>query len=91
MLPLWHDLNNHYYEEKGTCMGLINHIGILSDGRIIPCCLDTLGNLTLGNIYQDEIPDIYNQDIVKDMIKGFKNNYKCQELCRHCSFIEVKK
>lgn len=88
---IWPDLNNHYYEEKGTCMGLINHIGILSDGRIIPCCLDTLGNLTLGNIYQDEIPDIYNQDIVKDMIKGFKNNYKCQELCRHCSFIEVKK
>ena len=88
---VWPDLNNHYYEEKGTCMGLINHIGILSDGRIIPCCLDTLGNLTLGNIYQDEIPDIYNKDIVKDMIKGFKNNYKCQELCRHCSFIEVKK
>lgn len=87
---IWPDLNNNYYEECGTCKGLINHIGILSDGTIIPCCLDSLGILKLGNIYEDTIEDIYNQDIVKEMIKGFKENKKIKELCKHCHFLEVK-
>ena len=88
---IWPDMNNNYYNTNGTCKGLIDHIGILSDGSIIPCCLDSKGIINLGNIYQDDINDIYNKEIVKEMIKGFKNNYKCQELCRHCSFLENKK
>ena len=66
-----------YYNTNGTCKGLIDHIGILSDGSIIPCCLDSKGIINLGNIYQDDINDIYNKEIVREMIKGFKNNYKC--------------
>ena len=85
---IWPDLDNNYYSSIGTCKGLINHIGILSDGTIIPCCLDSKGIINLGNIYTDSIEDIFNQDRVKKMITGFKNNYKCEELCKHCSFIE---
>lgn len=86
---IWPDLNNNYYNKTGTCKGLIDHIGILSDGTIIPCCLDSLGNINLGNIYQDNLDDIFNKQIVKDMKYGFKNNYKCQELCRHCNFLNL--
>lgn len=85
---IWPDLNNNYYNSNGKCMGLIDHIGILSDGAIIPCCLDSKGIIDLGNIYKDNIQDIFNKDIVKEMINGFKNGYKCQELCRHCSFLD---
>ena len=87
---IWPDLNNNYYNEIGTCKGLIDHIGILSDGRIIPCCLDSQGIITLGNIYEDNLEDILNKEIVKKMKDGFRNNYKCEQLCRHCSFLEVK-
>jgi len=87
---IWPDLNNNYYNEVGTCKGLIDHIGILSDGTIIPCCLDSQKIINLGNIYQDNLEEIFNKEIVKEMIKGFKNNYKCQELCKHCSFLGVK-
>ena len=85
---IWPDLNNNYYNEVGTCKGLIDHIGILSDGTIIPCCLDSNGIINLGNIYDDNINDILNSKRVKDMINGFKRHYKCEELCRHCSFIK---
>ena len=85
---VWPDLNNSYYNINGKCMGLIDHIGILSDGSIIPCCLDSKGDIKLGNIYTDNLDDILNKKIVKDMISGFKNNYKCQELCRHCCFLD---
>ncbi len=85
---IWPDLNNKYYNEFGTCKGLIDHIGILSDGTIIPCCLDSKGIINLGNIYRDNIDDIFKTDRVKDIIKGFKSNHKCEELCKHCSFLE---
>ena len=88
---IWPNLNNNYYNEKGKCMGLIDHIGILSDGTIIPCCLDSKGIINLGNIYFEELDTILDKPIVKDMIEGFKNGKKCQELCKHCSFLESHK
>ena len=88
---IWPDLNNEYYNELGRCKGLIDHIGILSNGTIIPCCLDSKGIINLGNIYQENIEDILEKNIVKEMIEGFKKGHKCQELCKHCSFLEHKK
>lgn len=87
---IWPDLNNNYYSEIGTCKGLIDHIGILSDGTIIPCCLDSRGVINLGNIFTDNIDDILKEERVKKIIIGFKNNYKCEELCKHCHFLDNK-
>lgn len=88
---IWPDLNNNYYNEIGKCKGLIDHIGILSNGTIVPCCLDSTGIINLGNIYDETIETILNKTIVKEMINGFKKGYKCQELCKHCSFLENTK
>lgn len=85
---IWPDMKNNYYSDIGTCYGLIDHIGILVDGTIIPCCLDSRGEINLGNIYKDNLEDILNSDRVNKMINGFKNNKKCEELCKHCKFIE---
>ena len=85
---VWPNLNNNYYNEVGTCRGLIDHIGILSNGTIIPCCLDSKAIINLGNIYKDNIEDIFNQDRVKNMIECFKSNYKCEEVCKHCRFLD---
>lgn len=85
---IWPDLNNSYYNESGKCYGLTDHIGILVDGTIVPCCLDTLGIINLGNIFKEEIDEILNKKIVIKMIEGFKNNKKEMELCKHCNFLE---
>lgn len=88
---IWPDLNNDYYNEKGRCYGLIDHIGILCDGTVIPCCLDSLGCISLGNIFESDLDSILNCDRVSNMIKGFKCGIKCEELCKHCSFLDEKK
>lgn len=85
---IWPDLENNYYEEKGTCYALKDHIGILSDGTIVPCCLDTKGTINLGNIYKDNLENILNSRIVQTMLIGFQQHKKKEELCKHCSFIE---
>lgn len=83
---IWPDLNNNYYSETGKCYGLIDHIGILVDGTIVPCCLDSRGIINLGNIYKDDLNEILNSECVVKMINGFKNNKKVERLCTHCNF-----
>ena len=85
---IWPSLNNQYYSEVGTCRGLIDHIGILSDGTIIPCCLDSEGIINLGNIYHNSLDEVYNKSLVKEMICGFRNHQKVHELCKHCYFLK---
>lgn len=87
---IWPDINNNYYSEWGRCNGLKDHIGILVNGTIIPCCLDSTGYINLGNIYGEDLEDVLNKEIVKNMLNGFKNGKKCQELCKHCSFLETR-
>ena len=87
---IWPDLNNEYYNEEGTCYALKDHIGILVDGTIIPCCLDTLGTINFGNIFTTNLEDIINSDRYKNMLECFKSNKKCEELCKHCNFLNTK-
>lgn len=87
---IWPDLNNDYYNEIGTCYALRDHIGILVNGDIIPCCLDANGIIKLGNIFNDTLDDVINSDRYKYMLNGFKNNRKCEELCKKCNFLHIK-
>ena len=85
---LWPDMNNRFYNENGTCYGLIDHIGILVDGTVIPCCLDSRGEIALGNIYKESLEDILKKERVKNIINGLKTNKKTEGLCKHCNFIQ---
>jgi radical SAM protein with 4Fe4S-binding SPASM domain len=85
---IWPDINNDYYNENGTCQGLVNHIGILVDGTVVPCCLDYDGKLVLGNIYEDSLDNILKTKKALNMLDGFKCNIKKEELCKHCNFYD---
>lgn len=84
---LWPDLSNNYYNETGTCYALRDHIAILVDGSVVPCCLDSKGIINLGNIFESTIEDIMNTLRYKKMLNSFKNNKKREELCKHCNFL----
>mgnify|MGYP004619114249 CR=1 FL=1 len=84
---IWPDSNNDYYNSKGTCYALKDHIGILVDGTIIPCCLDSKGKIRLGNIFDEDLKDIINSDRYKRMLNGFKENKKIEELCKTCKYL----
>lgn len=85
---IWPNLNNDHYNDKGSCYALKDHIGILSNGNIVPCCLDTKADIKLGNIFEDDLKDILKSDRVIKMQEGFRGNKKIEELCKHCSFLE---
>ena len=84
---IWPDKNNGYYNEVGTCYALRDHIGILVNGTIIPCCLDSKGDIKLGNIFKDSLNNIIKNDRYQNMLNGFKNNKKCELLCKKCKYL----
>ena len=69
----WPNLNNKFISRKGTCYGLKTHLGILVDGTVVPCCLDT-GVINLGNVLKEEFGDILNKERTKNIITNFNNN-----------------
>lgn len=83
----WPNLKNNIYNKYGRCYGLKSHIGILVDGTVIPCCLDSNGVINLGNIFESNLDEIINSNRYQTILNNFKDNKKCEELCRHCDFI----
>lgn len=82
----WPSLDNDYVDDEGFCYGLKSHLGILSDGTVIPCCLDSKGVINLGNIFNEEFEDILNKTRTKEIIDGFKRGVVVEELCKKCSY-----
>ena len=83
---VWPNLKNEVVSQKGFCYGLNSHFGILSNGTVVPCCLDLDANINLGNIQKSTIKEILQGQRAKDMINGFKNNILKEELCQKCEY-----
>lgn len=87
---VWPHLNNKIYNEIGTCYGTRTHVGILVDGTVIPCCLDSNGIINLGNIFNDSFSKIIASDRFINIKTNFQNNKLCEQLCKKCGFISKK-
>ena len=84
----WPDINNKYFKEEGFCYGLKNQIGILVDGTVIICCLDSFGLTKIGNIFEDSLENILRGEIVNKILKGFNDRKVYLDMCKHCSYKE---
>ena len=82
----WPDMEAQDQGDSVFCYGLKDHFGILSDGRVVPCCLDREGEITLGNIFADEIAAILENPRAKAMRQGFSCRKATEELCRKCGY-----
>lgn len=82
----WPSLDNEKVGEVGFCYGMSRHIGILVDGTVIPCCLDSSGIINLGNIFETSLTDILHGERAQTLLKSFRNNQVCEELCQKCNY-----
>lgn len=81
----WPNINSKR-ETNGYCHGTIDHVGILVDGTVIPCCLDGEGIVNLGNILSTSFGDILSSEKFMLISDGFKKNLCNEELCKKCRF-----
>ena len=68
------------------CYGLREQIGILSDGTVVPCCLDSDGNIPLGNLYESSLEEILSTPRAKAICDGFSRRQAVESLCRKCGY-----
>ena len=68
------------------CYGLRDQIGILSDGRVVPCCLDADGNLELGNLFESELDEILASPRARAIYDGFTRRRGVESMCRRCGY-----
>ncbi len=72
--------------DKGTCRGLRDHVAILVDGTVVPCCLDGEADIPLGNIHEQSLAEICNSPRATAIRTGFSQRRLTEPLCRRCTF-----
>lgn len=82
----WPDKNNECLGERVFCHGLSDHFGILSDGTVVPCCLDADASIPLGNIFDSDIRSILSSDRALAIKNGFSKKLAVEDLCRRCPY-----
>ena len=83
----WPETEKEVLHEKGFCHGMRDQFGVLTDGRIVPCCLDTEGKAALGNIDTvTDINEILHSPEAESIRRGFEKGIAVNEFCKKCSF-----
>lgn len=83
----WPDLTAPETGGRAFCYGLRDHIGVLCDGTVVPCCLDHEGDIPLGNLFRQELDEILASPRAQAIYRGFSSGSACEELCRRCGYI----
>lgn len=82
----WPDQNAPEGDDHIYCHGLQDHFGILCDGTVVPCCLDSDGVISLGNVFREELTDILESPRAVAIREGFRNRKAAEDLCRRCDY-----
>lgn len=84
----WPDIEGEIKGNKYFCYGLKDQFGILSDGTVVPCCLDSDGVINLGNIFREDIKSIVDSKRATDMVEGFRCGKASEDLCKRCGYAQ---
>ena len=82
----WPDQNAPDQGDCLYCHGLQDHFGILSDGTVVPCCLDSDGVIALGNVFREDLSDILASPRARAIAEGFRRRKAVEDLCRRCGY-----
>jgi len=72
--------------DTGICRGLRDHVAILVDGTVVPCCLDAEADISLGNIHEQSLAEILASPRATAIRTGFTQRRLSEPLCRRCTF-----
>ena len=82
----WPDANLSLISEDVFCHGLRDQIGILLDGTVVPCCLDSEGKIPLGNIFEQSLEEIITSKRARNIYDGFSRRRAVEDLCKRCGY-----
>ncbi|TQR32335.1 radical SAM protein [Campylobacter sp. MIT 99-7217] len=86
----WASLNSKKIKTTGSCHALSKQLGVLSNGILVPCCLDSAGQINLGNIFENSLEELSLKPRFVKMKEGFKRGILLEELCQKCEFYKAR-
>lgn len=86
----WPDSEAEYLGENHSCYGMRDQFGVLSDGTVVPCCLDADGAINLGNIFETPLEEILNSPRASALKDSFQKRRVSEELCKRCGYAHVR-
>lgn len=69
------------------CYALRDHVAVLVDGSVVPCCMDANAHILLGNILQQNAEDIFESERAMKIKNGFSRGIITEDFCKSCGFI----
>ena len=78
-------------EQEAFCYALRNQVGVLVDGTVVPCCLDSAGALALGNLFEQSLDEVLASPRAKAIYDGFTQHRAVEPLCRRCGYAALIK
>lgn len=82
----WPNMSLKEISSVGTCYGLRQQVGILVNGDVVPCCLDSEGDIILGNVFENDFESIVTSPRANNMIEGFQQQHIVEALCKRCGY-----
>lgn len=70
----------------GSCQGANTMLAILSDGTLVPCCLDHQGAIELGNVLETPFASLIEGNRLLSIQRGFKQNKIVESFCQRCQY-----
>jgi hypothetical protein len=70
----------------GTCLALKHQFALLTDGTLLPCCLDWSASLNLGNALHEPLEQLLAGPRAHAMREGFREGALREPTCQHCDF-----
>ena len=86
----WPDTEAEFCGDNHSCYGLRDQIGILSDGTVVPCCLDADGAINLGNVFDKSLSEILESPRAEAMRNAFRCRKITEPLCQRCGYAKIK-
>ena len=82
----WPDDLSKPVSSKGKCLGAIQQIAVLSNGEVVPCCLDCNGVISFGNLHATSLQEVLHSERYVNMVKGLQQQTLVEPFCQKCTF-----
>lgn len=69
---------------RAKCDGLWQQLGILWDGRVVPCCGDYDGQVVLGDLTKRSLLEIVKSEKYQKIKAGFRQGVLLHPYCKKC-------
>lgn len=70
---------------NNRCNWIYYSTNIYWNGNVVPCCRDPTGKHVMGNVFEQDLAEIWNNDHFRKFRKAIRTDQMSLTICRQCS------